>query len=153
MITIRRATDADTAVLLDLAELFITDPGAGYMRLFAYQRHRLERVIALVLEHGIALIADDLRGRPIGMVAAIPLPVLYSDETCLEEIAWYVAPNARGTQLAGPRLLAELQDWACSQSIHMIKLVAPAGSKAGAHYARLGYSEVETTWCKRLTPL
>jgi GNAT superfamily N-acetyltransferase len=145
---LRSATVDDADRVLEMAIAFISDPRHPYAGLFDWTPERIKQLVDLVLERGVILVAV-VEGRLEGMIAAVASPVLYSHQMAVEEIAFWVEPGERGAGI-GPVLLTALEDWACSKGIHMVKLVAPDGSRTGRHYQRLGYLPIETAWVKRL---
>jgi len=71
------------------------------------------------------------------------------DESFAEEIAWWVEPDQRRTDI-GRALLAEAEAWAVGAGICVLKMIAPTGSGIGRYYESLGYQPVEMAYMKRL---
>lgn len=90
--------------------------------------------------------ADDV---PFGGIALVDIPSPVTTRRYADELAWFVEPTHRGFR-AGPRLLAAAEDWARTRGLHMIKMVAPFGTRVGAFYERRGYTPIETSYVKVL---
>jgi len=84
----------------------------------------------------------------VGMIALVALPHPMTGEVYVEEMAWWVEPDHRGS--VGPRLHIAGEEWAKAKGISLMRMLSPAGSDLGIYYGRRGYVEVETAWVKRL---
>lgn len=143
------AGEADLPAIVTLARSFLNTTAYGQL-LGTATDGTLENAARLVIQHGrIFLAADD--GGAVGFLAILGVPHPFTGSGFADEIAWFVEPRARGDQNIGPQLLALAEDWATSQGLGMIKMVAPADSPAVSRfYRRHGYTEGETTFYKRL---
>jgi len=142
---IRPATEADTPRLVEMTTRFLETTPYGTM--FQADPAQIAKLVALVLKHGVILLADV--PPVVGMIALAALPhplsgLLYADEQC-----WWVEPEHRKGTI-GPRLLMAAEAWARQHGCQSVKMVAQAGSSVGCHYLRLGYQEVETAFVKKL---
>jgi len=171
---IRPATiaDVDTLVVMSARFLELTPYGA----LFPPMPGHLEMLARLVLEHGTALLAElhpvDCEGfvphpceacpeglkcarcggpasehRVVGMLGLVVVPHPLTGAMYVEEVVWWVQPEARGG-LVGPKLLQAAEEWVSTKNVTMVKMVAPAGSDVGTFLERRGYSAVETAFIK-----
>lgn len=144
--TIRRATEADTARLVELAAQFLDS--TAYGALLPHTLEGLETLVGAVLGAGAIFVALG-DGQPVGMIALLACDHPISGDRYGDEIVWYVEPRYRDSTI-GPRLLREAEAWARASGLTLLKMVAPAHSDVGPFYARLGYTEVETAWAKNL---
>lgn len=142
---IRKATEADVPIIVRMVGHFIT---AKYADLLTFKPRRLEELTLRVLEIGCILVAEE-DGAVVGFVAGCALEDSVSGIPMLDEMGWWVEPGYRHKSV-GPRLLQQFENWAKQKNLRLVKMVAPAGSNVGAFYKRLGYTEVETAWIKRL---
>lgn len=157
--TIRPATMADAARVKELVEHFMSQ--TSYGRILGLARPGvLETLIEEVIEGvGVILLAEEPEVRAgeaiisqalvVGMIALAALPHPVTGEAFVDELAWWVEPAWRGSSI-GPRLLRAAEEWTVQKGLHMLKMVAPAGTDVGAFYRRSGYMEVETAWVKVL---
>lgn len=149
---IREATAADTFRLVEMTTRFLLT--TRYGALFAPDPERIAALVALVLEHGVILVAEEpVPEVPetclVGMIAMTLMPHLLNGQPCAEEQAWWVEPEFRHG-LIGPRLLKAAEGWARRNRAKMIKMIAPEGSAVGEFYRLSGYEAVETSWVKVL---
>lgn len=144
--TIRHATMDDVVAVVDMGlEFFAT---SSYQQLGEGDPESIATLLGTVLEVGTVLLACDDAGEPIGMIALIVVPHLFSGRTYCDEVAWFVKPGHRGS--AGVRLIAEAERWAGQNGAHMLKMVAPEGSDVATLYRRRGYRQLETAYIKDL---
>lgn len=143
--TIREATAADRPRLVAMGLRFIAE--TPYQS-FPSTPQALEWILSVVLEHGVAFVAEH-NGAVLGMIAAIVAPHPLTGEPFADEIVWWVEPEHRASRL-GPRLLHSLEKWTVTKGVHSIRMVSPTGTKVGEFYERLGYVPVETSYLKRL---
>lgn len=145
--TIREATLADGPTIIELARHFHAD--TAYRSVITFEQQPLERLLPLVLEQGVILLAEMEPGRAVGMLVLVALEHPYTGERFADELAWWVEPELR-SGLVGPKLLRAGEAWAQAKKCAILKMIAPAGSRVGVYYRRLGYQEVETTFVKEL---
>lgn len=154
---IRAAQASDTPRLIEMAGRFLAS--SRYGELMPSTPAMLEALIEVVKEVGTILVVD-LGGGParygtteppnlIGMIALAAVPHPMNGELYAEEIAWWIEPEERGGTI-GPQLHGAGEAWARDRKLTMIRMLSPAGSDLGVYYRRLGYTEVETAWIKRL---
>lgn len=144
--TVRKATVEDLETVLDLAhEFFVSSQYAE----FEGDRGRLAGVFTQVLELGVIFLAEDDSG-VAGFLVLVAIPHLFSGTHYAEELAWFVRPRARGSSAAW-RLMAAGQEWCRQRQLSSWRMVAPTDSPTvGELYRRLGFSEFEVTFIKRL---
>jgi GNAT superfamily N-acetyltransferase len=162
---IREATAADKFRLVEMTTRFILESqyhhwlaGATPERIGDYVDAVLERGVIFVYErllftniHHLAAGAPiDERRELIGMLAILPFKHPLTDRLVAEEFAWWVEPEHRKGAV-GPRLLRHMEHWCAEKTLHMVKMVAPAGTAVGAFYEKCGYQALETHWIKVLT--
>lgn len=146
--TIREAREADRARVLGLAQQFWRE--SPYRAVLpAVTRTTLRRVWDAVRTHGVVLVAEPAPSELVGFLALVAVPHPLTGERYAEEVAWWVAPRARGRG-AGLALLARAEAWATARGLAGLRMVAPEGSAVGRLYERLGYQAVERTYYRRL---
>lgn len=144
--TIREATPADRPRLVEMALRFLQETPP--YQLFPSTPAALSWIIAVVLEHGVALVAETDVGL-VGMIGLVVAPHPLTGETFADEIVWWVEPEWRLGSV-GPRLLDAVERWVVTKNVNSIRMVSPKGSAVGEFYERRGYQEVETSYLKRL---
>lgn len=148
MVRIRSAGEADRPRVLEMARAFMTL--TPYGALFTASEPHLSGLFTICMEMGVLVVAEDEASS--GLIGFLALAVLehpLSGEHYVEEVAWWVEPAHRQGSV-GLRLLSWAEEWTRGAGVGMIKMVAPAGSRVGATYERLGYRAVETAYLKRL---
>lgn len=144
MAVIREATPADRPRLVEMSQHFLDS--TPYGKLLRPAPGCIEQIVDLVFEHGQSWVAE-VNGAIVGMLGVLVLPHPVTGEDYVDEVAWWVEPeHRRGT--VGPRLLTHMERWAVLQGLHMVKMVAPAGTDVGAFYERDGYLALETAYVK-----
>lgn len=144
---IRKARPEDAARICELVGHFITQ--TSYRDLLPYKPTRIAALVEQSLRIGCILVAEEA-GALVGFIAGFPLEEPVAGMRIFDELAWWVEPTHRGGSLVGPKLLRTAEHWAKQKNLQLCKMVAPAGTNVGAFYARMGYTEVETSWIKRL---
>jgi RimJ/RimL family protein N-acetyltransferase len=147
MTTIRPASDADLARVLELEEHFY--------RLTPY-RDRLadnpaqRRAISewLMTNDEATLLVIERNHLVVGMIGLFLFDHPLSAERLASELFWWVEPEARGI---GVRLLRAAERWAADHGALRLQMIAPDPEVARL-YERLGYQEVERSYERRLTP-
>lgn len=145
---IRRAERTDLEHLVYLGMRFILATRA-YSSLMRPDPERLWVLLSTALDMGTILVAE-LEGEVVGGIAYVILPNPISGDLTADEIAWFVAPEHRGSTV-GPRLLVAGENWCAANGATTIKMIAPAGSDVGAFYERRGYVAVETAYAKQVS--
>jgi GNAT superfamily N-acetyltransferase len=143
---IRKATPADASRLVEMAGHFVEQ--TRYSTLFRFKPAAVAQLVALVLEHGVIFVAEQ-DGAIVGMLAALPMEEPIAKTPMLDEMAWWVEPAFRRGSV-GPKLLRAAESWAVQKGLRLVKMVAPVGTNVGDYYKRMGYTEVETSWVKKL---
>lgn len=149
--TIRPATPEDMPDLVRMGKAFLE--ATRYGVLFRATPESLETLAGLIFAFGdnaVIFLAVSDAGDTFGMLAAFVSMNPINQRKYADEVVWWVDPTGRGQQSAGPRLLRAGEDWARERKCYMVKMVAPAGSKVGLFYERLGYEAVETAYVKVL---
>lgn len=148
--TIRLATAADRSALIALGLHF-----AQSEIYRAWLTDATEASVALIVDLMLSLgdraciaLAEDDAG-PFGLLCCYQTPNNITGVEFCDELVWWVEPTRRGLR-AGPALLAFAEGWAKSRGLHLIKVVAPIGTRVGRYYDRRGYRPVETAYVKML---
>jgi len=145
-VTLRPATGDDREAVVDMCVRFFAS--SIYRYLGTPDEERIAVLFELSRTHGVVLVADD-GGTLQGFLSLIALEHPISGERYAAEQAWWVEPAARDSRV-GPDLLEAGEEWCRSNSIHMIQMVAPTGTRVGRFYERWGYQSLETAYFKRL---
>lgn len=158
---IREATAADKPRIVEMAARFLLE--SQYGEIFEH-RAAPEKIAALVdsvLRIGAIFVAEEgtlIEGefgpemgptRLAGMLAIVVVPHLFTGLPYGDEIAWWVEPEHRNSRIAY-KLLRSAEEWATSRGANMVKMSAPAGSKVGEFYERMGYKAVESAFIKSI---
>jgi GNAT superfamily N-acetyltransferase len=149
--TIREATVADAPAIATLGLHFAAAYGGDYI---APTREALEGLAAvLVAQPACTILVAQLEetGALVGFIAlAAGLNPFDGAHLLVEELAWWVEPDARRAGQVGARLLSAAEDWARANGLAVLKMVAPHQSRVARFYERYGYVPVETSYTKRL---
>lgn len=144
---IRVATVDDVPRVCVMFERFMTE--SAYAEVATPSRRALLLLIDLCLEVGRIFVAE-VEGEVVGMLPVMLFPHPMTGGLMGEELAWWMAPEFR-SGLLGPRLLVAAEAYVAAEGATLFKVVAPRGAdRLAAFYARRGYREVETAWCKVL---
>jgi len=146
---IRRARINDVGAIVRMGCRFIAE--SAYRGLLTPNPAQQERLTQQLLdnEHAAVFVVD-VAGEVVGMlgIALVVSPI--AGELVGTEVAWWVDPEFRGGS-AGVRLWAAAEQWAEDQGAIWIQMSAPAGNDVVRRmYRKAGYSELETTFQKRL---
>lgn len=91
--------------------------------------------------------------RIAGMAAAVIFPSYFnSTVTVVQELFWWVDPDARGTG-AGKQLIESIEQWAVdldAKAVFMIALADKNEEKMQNVYARRGYRPLERTFIREV---
>lgn len=142
---IRIAVIADIDRIVELGQRFrICTKYAGFIAASADAMEEL--AYNLITGNDSAVFLADLDGLTVGMLGLVTFKHPISGETFGSELFWWVEPEYRGH---GIRLLYAAERWARSRGARAFQMIAPT-SDVAAIYSRLGYTEVETLYQKRL---
>jgi len=145
---IRAATRQDVPRVCQMAERFLGS--SVYADVATPDPEALAELVHVCLNNGRVFLAE-VEGVVVGMLAVALFPHPMTGVLMGEELAWWMEPEHRGGIL-GPRLFAEAERFCQLAGASLFKVVAPRGAdQVSAFYARRGYLEVETAWCKALT--
>lgn len=144
---IREATPDDKPRLIEMGARFIIS--SRYHLWLSTRPEGIAALIDRVLYHGVIFVAERDE-RVIGMLALMVSPHLLTGRDFGEEVAWWVEPEHRNGS-AGPRLMHHMECWAMQNRLHMVIMLAPAGSTVGDFYKKCGYQAADTAWVRMLT--
>ena len=148
-----RASDRDF-VLGVAARLYAAGrpPWRDAERMLAFHRHYAEETVAAGTDGEIVLIAEDERGRPLGVVHVSSQQSGLTGERQAYLATLAVDEGAEGRGVAA-RLMAAAEEWARSQGLRLLALdVFAENGRARAFYARHGFQEETLTLVKELEP-
>lgn len=141
---IREATFADMSRLIVMASEFVRT--TQYGRLF--NPDLLPGLVLELLENHVVFVAELAEDKRVaGMLALAIVPHILTGRRYAEEIAWWVDPGYRNGSI-GPRLMHHMECYVRQNRLHMVKMLAPAGSSVGDFYKKCGYQELESAWIK-----
>lgn len=141
----RLATLADVDRIAEMGERFRAS--TVYRDTLAENRGQLAVLATRLIDSpdGDVLVVEQ-HGALVGMLALLAYPHHMSGERIAGELAWWVAPEARG---CGVRLLRDGEAWARAQGAVYLQCIAPTPEVEGL-LARLGYAPLERTYQRRL---
>lgn len=144
--TIRYATAADLPALAPLAQQFYAS--SRFLR--GFQQERFEAFWAPLLSGSGVILLGERDGAPVGALGGMVYQEPYSGELVAVEFFWFVDPGSRG---GGMALYREFEEFArrcgCTQ-IRMAHLLDLMPEKLGRVYQRLGFTAMETHFCKEV---
>lgn len=143
------ATETDVTPIADLGVRFAEERRAvkglpvNWGCLASYIHTFLRRDDKLVLVYEDA-------GRIQGTLLAQFFGHPFSGEPTVYEVFFWVAPEHRGSGFRSVALLKAMEEWAIEKGAKLLQTTAPKGSKAGRLYEKRGYTEVETSYQRRV---
>jgi GNAT superfamily N-acetyltransferase len=147
-VIVREAHEGDVDALLRMARAFY--PVSGYDRLAPFCEDATRALVAMLMGHGILLVAESLNKRVVGMVGLMIGPGLCNHTIRMaHEVVWWVEPEARRTNAAVLLLRAvepAAKDLGCvaAQMIHLTS----SPPQAALLYRRMGYVLTESSYTK-----
>jgi GNAT superfamily N-acetyltransferase len=84
---------------------------------------------------------------PIGFYAATCQPMLFSQETSVDDLAIYIKPEHRGSLMAGPRMIGDIIKWAQRKNARVVRLGVTTGisnDRITQLLTRFGFSQTGT---------
>lgn len=98
---------------------------------------------------GLFAIAETDDGKPGGFLVAVSVPSLFSEETQTQELAFFVIPEERKSQMA-LNLMKMYEYWSKKVAKADICTVSLMDRRVSKLYERKGYKEAETSFIKRI---
>ena len=149
---LKLATLEDVNDVVRMAKLFARNSPHKTMK-FADEKFKkfVEGVVTGDLSRSIIILAHK-EGVPIGMVVAVAMEPVWSNDKVATELAWYVKPKHRGSKQS-LRLFRAYEDWALRVGCTHIQNAHLEGSEyrdTGRFYERKGYTKVESSYVKTL---
>jgi len=109
-----------------------------------------QRLVDLVDAGAVSVMYVEVGGEPVGVVGAMESPDLFTQQTVLSELFWFVRPDARGTPVA--RILLDafeaLGEALGARQMRLMALEHLFPDRVGKIYARRGYARREILWEK-----
>lgn len=146
--SVRVATRYDLDVIIDMMRNYAS---AGPVTLLATEQneHHVRQFITAILMGAGKIWIGEQNSKPRGMLIAARNPNLWNpDLVYLQELAWWVEPEARNSML-GARLLYAFRDYAIDEleakniaGYTMSKMV----TSPDLDYSKLGLHKLEETW-------
>lgn len=96
--------------------------------------------------HIEALVAEE-NGVVVGMIVCFVSPLIFTSQMVGQEVVWYVKKEHRGQ---GVRLLKNMENILKSLNCVGIMMVGLHGDESCAFYSRVGYTEFQHSYFKRL---
>jgi GNAT superfamily N-acetyltransferase len=148
MVTIRPGQPGDEHELVRMAGNFLRS--SPYGEVLPFRPEVLRALVDTLLEQGVVLVAEDRGAVLVGMIVGMAFPEPIAHEIMLDELAWWVDDEHRGSSV-GPRLLAAWEAWARQHGVDLLRMVAPRGAPSVAgYYTRQGYQPIDMAFVKRL---
>lgn len=142
----RAEPERDFIACLLMAERFLEE--SPYGRWLGRNAEQLETFVRWMLEHAIVFVVESPAGGTVGMVAAVATFVPMTGDPIVDEVAWWVEPEFRGST-AGPRLLNALEAEVRTNYKCVLKMIAPGASSVGRYLEHRGYTPLETAYVLR----
>ena len=142
MIKIRRATQEELPVLLDMAEAMHAE--SPRYRDIPLSEGKLQSILQRMHDHPTlgALLVAEKEGAVVGMMWGYVDEFFFSEEKYATDILLYVLPEQRGTRAAW-RLVKAFEDWAENVGALFIQPGVSTGIDNEGYarfYERMGYS-------------
>ena len=152
-LSIRPALEDDLRHVFRMGVSFIVSQ-PNYALIFQWTPGGLEEFIGALAagETSTVLLLeleDEVGIEPIGMIVLVLVPNPFGGPPWVEEVAYWLEPEARKGR-AALYLLGAAEDWARQKGAAVLKMVAPWGSRIGTLYERRGYEPLETSYFLRL---
>jgi len=147
VIKVRPAREEDDVDVFRMAERFLeVGPYRDHIDL---SREHLAFVVTWLRTSQLLLVAVD-GDQVIGMLGMAMTIAPLTGQAVATEAAWWVDDEYRGTR-AGVLLWNGAEDWARGQGAVFVQMIEPGSTPGVADmYRRRGYTQLETTFQKRL---
>lgn len=143
--TIREATDKDTARLVEMATAFLAQAPL-YGELLPPDPARVADLVAACLAIGVIVVGESRDGTLVALLGLAIVTHPFSAAHFAEEQAWWVEPEYRRGTL-GPRLVNYALEWARLRGLQFLKMGAPANApEVAAFYEKRGARAIETAY-------
>ena len=146
---IRKATLADVPVIVAMSARFY--PTTHYADWCEMDEASVAGLATGLIENDVFYVAER-DGELVGMIGLMIAPFLFNQNRKFAvEIVWWVAPDARGSRIAG-QLLAVVEQPCRDAGADRIQMVHMPNSppQAAALYRHAGYAESEISFTKDL---
>ncbi len=143
---IRDITAEDKPRVLELAEMFFKERLERSGVTFSPENADQYFDIFLKTPGLLALCAQE-KGRVVGMIVGVASAILFAKELAMQEMVWYVEPNSRK---CGLQLLREFEKRSTERGLHYVMMIGLSGDPISSVYPRLGYTETQNVFMKRL---
>jgi GNAT superfamily N-acetyltransferase len=148
---IRNATQEDAEALVRMGAAWAEEAGMPARFGVEFCPQSFLTTCEALARTGIMLIAEH-EGKPVGMLGAAFIPVLWNYKTLLaQETWWYVEPERR--KGLGVALLKEYEERASAKGVSFSGIVHELGPRrqaVGRLYEAKGYAPAESVFFKRL---
>lgn len=146
---IRQAVEADTEQLISMLNRYKLATPLECLKDATEETARMILKMIFTNKNGIILVSSDPRGDLTGMLIAIKnINIWDQTKFCMNELAYWVNPEARGTS-AGYRLLKTYLDictiMKTSGEINYYTISKMVNSP-DLNYERFGFKKLEETW-------
>lgn len=146
--SIRLANMEDLEVVCDFAESFFDE--TPYAKSYVFSRRRVKEVIGGCLSSPVdkaVVILLESDTTPIGVLIAVAVQSIFSEDLLAQEIMWWVDPPYRG--ISSLKLLEALEEWAKEFGMSYVSMGSvPEVTKLDRLYTRLGYTNTELAYIK-----
>ena len=143
---IRDITAQDKKQILKLAEMFFKERLEKSGAFFSPKHAAIHFDVFLKTPGLLALCAEE-DGEIIGMIVGVSSAIIFTKQLAMQEMVWYVKPDKRK---CGLRLLREFERRSTIMNMQQVMMVGMSGDPIIDVYPRLGYTEIQKTFFKRL---
>lgn len=136
----------DVPAIVALARVMHAE--APFYQDLIYDEQKVEALCGLCLDEDawFCLVAQEEEGSIIGFLAAVATPTLFGPDLTVEDLAFYVLPDWRGTT-AAVRMLRMLESWSTAIGAKRIRMGITTGTNPGQTARFLNrFDYVETGW-------
>jgi GNAT superfamily N-acetyltransferase len=150
LITVRKATEADLPVYLQLsADFHAASPMNGVCE---FEPEGFEGFVRGAMQNpDMCILLAELNGEIVGIAGGFAYPLYFAiSHKVAQELWWWLTPAARGSG-AGNKMFKHLQLWAKergAKTMFMIALEDERAEKMEKVYCRAGFRPMERTYMK-----
>lgn len=143
---IRDIVAEDKPRILELAEMFFKERLERSGVTFSPE-HADQHFHTFLNTPGLLALCAEEEGRIVGMIVGVASAIIFAKELAMQEMVWYVEPTKRK---CGLQLLREFEKRAAELGLYYVMMIGMSGDSVLSLYPRLGYTETQKVFMKRL---